>query len=210
MRIALGNQKGGVGKTTLSLLICNYISTVLKQKIVAVDLDPQLSLYYKWQSDKNLYVDNAPNYDVLKIPEEYSKLYELLQIIDESDNILIDLPGYMVNNDNVGVFNNIDLLIVPFNYTAVDVESTLLYVKVIHQVNPNLKICFIPNKVKTGAKYELLEGVNEVLANYGWLAPALNHYVDYERVTVNNIPTKIKGQLLFCLSKVLEYGKGSN
>ncbi len=210
MRIALGNQKGGVGKTTLSILICNYISTILKNKIVAVDLDPQLSLYYKWKSDKDIFRDNVPNYDVLKIPDEYSKLYELLQIINDSDNILIDLPGYMVNNDNVGVFSNIDLLIIPFNYTSVDVESTLLYVKVINKVNPDLKICFIPNKVKTGAKYELTEGVNEVLSKYGWLAPALNHYVDYERVTINNIPSKIKGQLLFCLSKVLEYGKGSN
>jgi len=39
--IVPANNKGGVGKTKLSILLSEYISMVLKKKVLAIDFDPQ-------------------------------------------------------------------------------------------------------------------------------------------------------------------------
>lgn len=43
--ISVWNQKGGVGKTTLSLQIAGYFVKVQKKSVLIIDLDPQLSCY---------------------------------------------------------------------------------------------------------------------------------------------------------------------
>lgn len=39
--ITAANNKGGVGKTKVSILLAEYLSTILKKKVLAIDLDPQ-------------------------------------------------------------------------------------------------------------------------------------------------------------------------
>ena len=43
--VSVWNQKGGVGKTTLSLQIAGYFAKVQKKSVLIIDLDPQTSCY---------------------------------------------------------------------------------------------------------------------------------------------------------------------
>lgn len=207
MKIAIGNQKGGVGKTTLCILLGNYLSFILDREVKSIDCDPQQSLFDKWIGEKELFPE-ANRYDVMRLADEYSKLIELLNIYPENKDILIDLPGYMLNNDNAGIIDHVDLLIIPFDYTELTVQSTLFYAKIAKGLNKDLKISFIPNRIKSNARYDLKQEVNKVLSNYGFVAPAIKDTIEYSRINTMGIPGSIKGQLLFSLSKVLEYVKG--
>lgn len=42
--IAVGNMKGGVGKTTTSIILADTLSAILDQRVLALDLDPQANL----------------------------------------------------------------------------------------------------------------------------------------------------------------------
>jgi cellulose biosynthesis protein BcsQ len=42
--IAVGNMKGGVGKTTTTILLADTLSAVLNRRVLALDLDPQANL----------------------------------------------------------------------------------------------------------------------------------------------------------------------
>ena len=43
MNIVFGNQKGGVGKTTLAILFANYLAEKNK-KVIAIEMDVQKSI----------------------------------------------------------------------------------------------------------------------------------------------------------------------
>ncbi len=42
--IAVGNMKGGVGKTTTSIILADTLSAILDKRVLALDLDPQANL----------------------------------------------------------------------------------------------------------------------------------------------------------------------
>ncbi|MGE8424221.1 MAG: AAA family ATPase, partial [Sphingobacterium siyangense] len=39
MVILIGNQKGGAGKSTLTLLLANYLTSVHEEKVTVLDMD---------------------------------------------------------------------------------------------------------------------------------------------------------------------------
>ena len=204
MRIAIGNQKGGVGKTTLSILFCNYLYSILNKNVIAVDLDPQESFFDKWESDKELF--KGSTYDLLNIKEkEYKSLVELLTILPEENYILIDLPGYMINDKIMKIIDNIDVMIIPFDYTQLCVESTLIYTQVLRELQPNMKICFVPNKIKINGKYDLMDQVDNVLNKFGFISPRIKDSIQFTRINTLSIPDKVKGELLFVLNKIYSY-----
>jgi len=68
--IAAANNKGGVGKTTVSRILAEYFSTVKKERVLALDMDPQANFsnrYIKMESDpyqKDVRIPPLhPNYD---------------------------------------------------------------------------------------------------------------------------------------------------
>lgn len=71
--IAPANNKGGVGKTKVSILLAEYISTQLNKKVLAIDFDPQCNFsqrFLKMEVDptapEGLMPPTHPDYD----PEE--------------------------------------------------------------------------------------------------------------------------------------------
>lgn len=56
MVITFGNQKGGVGKTTLCTLFANYLASIGKKTLV-VDCDNQQTITEKRKADKKKYTD---------------------------------------------------------------------------------------------------------------------------------------------------------
>lgn len=83
MIISIINQKGGVGKTTLTQTLGAYL-TSKKKKVLYVDLDPQGNLTYTLEG---LRVCEMSSYEVLSEPKKLSKVGEEYDYIPSSQEL---------------------------------------------------------------------------------------------------------------------------
>lgn len=186
MIILIGNQKGGAGKSTLTLLLANYLTAEKNCKVTVLDMDYQQSLVQKFQRAKLL--ENAERYQVVAASlEQFSGLYPLLQENPE-DLVLIDLPGKLDDDGLIAVFQAADLVICPFGYDEFSFKSTVLFAVVLNKINPEIDIAFVPNRVKANARYEIREEVNEQLRKFGSVTAAIPDRVDFQRVSTFATP----------------------
>jgi chromosome partitioning protein len=114
MNILIGNQKGGCGKSTVALLLANFLTLVQKLKVTLIDMDYQQSIAQKFEKAKVL--ENEPPYEV--IPAQLSHYPMLQELIRRSagEVVMIDLPGKLDDDGLIPVFQSADLLISPFSY----------------------------------------------------------------------------------------------
>lgn len=182
MLVAIANQKGGVGKTTIAILFSNYLFEK-EREFIAVDFDFQESFYSKWEEEKEAREEDPP-YEVLQISlEDSSKVIEL-ENMNNDELFLLDLPGKIDDDNLIPILKNLDFVIVPFSYDKLTFQSTLYFCQVIKAVNENLQIIFVPNKVKSTVKYTTKEQVSEILKNYGVMAPQITDRISIQRLSV--------------------------
>ena len=73
MIILIGNQKGGAGKSTLTLLLANFLTSQKNCNVTVLDMDYQQSLVEKFERAKLL--ENPEAYQVLAASlEKYAEL----------------------------------------------------------------------------------------------------------------------------------------
>lgn len=189
MIILIGNQKGGAGKSTLTLLLANYLATVKLCKVTVIDMDYQQSLAQKFQRAKLL--ENPEAYQVIAAGlDQFTGLYKLLSE-NPDDLVLIDLPGKLDDDGLIPVFQAADLVICPFGYDEFSFKSTVLFAVVLNKINPELDIVFVPNRVKANVRYETREEVDEQLRKFGSVTASLPDRVDFQRVSTFATPEPI-------------------
>lgn len=191
MIILFANQKGGVGKSTLSVLFSNYLSLAKNRKVTVYDMDFQRSLFSKANAAR--ITDNIPLY-----PVEAAELKQFPAILkgdkkDSSHIRIIDLAGKMDDDHLVPVFKKSDLILCPFCYDEYSVSSTIEFSFVITQINPKAKIVYLPNRVKTNVKYETRQSVQDALQTFGRITESISERIDFQRITTLEIPTSIMG-----------------
>lgn len=107
MIILIGNQKGGAGKSTLTLLLANYLAQIQHATVTVIDMDYQQSIVQKFQQAKLL--ENPELYQVIAASlEEFTAIEPLLHK-NPNDLILIDLPGKLDDDGLIPVFRRADL-----------------------------------------------------------------------------------------------------
>lgn len=107
MRILIANQKGGAGKSTLCILLANYLTLEKKDEVLVLDMDFQASVHEKWETDWEVYRNNIraqvyneivnavgisdelPNSPKSNLTDEY-----LVGLIDTNKVQFPDLEGY--------------------------------------------------------------------------------------------------------------------
>lgn len=189
MIILFANQKGGVGKSTLSVLFSNYLSLAKNKPVKVYDMDFQRSLYNKAQAAE--VIENEPLY-----PVEAAELSQFTSIQkkaskDENQVSIIDLAGKMDDDELVPVFRKSDLILCPFSYDEYSVSSTIEFSFVILKINPKAKIIFIPNRVRSSVKYETMKSVQDALKNFGVVTNSITERIDFQRITTYDIPANI-------------------
>jgi len=181
-----GNQKGGVGKSTLAVLAGNHLSMAKRLSVTVIDMDYQQSITQKFQKAKVL--ENDEPYDVVPSNlESYSMLRDTLKR-NSDEVILIDLPGKLDDDGLIDVFFTADLVICPFSYDEFTFQSTVLFALVIKKVNPKIEVFFVPNRIKANVKFEILSEVNEQLSRFGKLTSPIPDRIDFQRITTFHTP----------------------
>ncbi len=202
MNVLFGNQKGGVGKSTLCILLANYLSLLHKEECLILDMDFQSSIRWLWEKDRANY-DNAPLYEVLVIElEKFNEVKD--QIRNVHGHVLIDLPGKMDDNQLIPVYQSADLVICPFAYDKITFESTLTFAQVVQHLNKQATITFIPNRLKAGVRYDIKTQVINILSRFGEVIPELADKVAYQRLDTVSIPEEVVEALQYSFEPLYE------
>lgn len=143
--VAFSTQKGGAGKTTLTVLVASYLHYVKGYNVAVIDCDyPQHSIYDMRERDIKMVEDdeyykgmayeqitrlNGKHfYPVVdSSPEKALSDAEKLCAQGEYDFIFFDLPGTLNNLDLITALANMDYIVAPIAADRVVLESTLNY-----------------------------------------------------------------------------------
>jgi chromosome partitioning protein len=189
MFIIIGNQKGGAGKSTLTMLLANYLTMIKEFKVTVLDMDYQRSIFTLYERAKIL--ENPELYEVIEAEAEYfPTVFEILK--KQTDRIiLIDLPGKLDDNSLVPVYQGADLILIPFVYDAMTYDSTIVFSLVMRKINPDVKFVYVPTRIKTNVKYETKQDVDKEFETFGAVTEAITEKIDFQRVNTQHTPLSL-------------------
>lgn len=102
MVITLANQKGGVGKSTVTMLLANWLTT-RKHSVLVLDVDAQSTITNQRTRDRENFNSQEFFYEV--IPYDIKQpIEDIVQVLTElsQDNqetfIIVDAPGNLSDN----------------------------------------------------------------------------------------------------------------
>ncbi len=151
--VAFSTQKGGIGKTTLTVLFSSYLHYALGYNVAVVDCDfPQHSIirmrdrevqqvmkdaYYNKMAEEQFSRIDKPAFPIVEAkPEEAIKAAEdlLNRTSEEYDFILFDLPGTLNSRGIVDTLASVDYIFAPVSADRMVLESTLQFAVLINDV----------------------------------------------------------------------------
>ena len=125
--ISIAGEKGGVGKTTLSIMLATNLFHSYSKKVVLMDYDdPQYSVFKKWKRELKSIEENEQ--DNLKIyPIEKVSVHNLQEKIVEYygkvDYIIVDFHGGLSQEMIQGLMF-IEHIFIPFDHDELEIDST--------------------------------------------------------------------------------------
>ena len=194
--VAFATQKGGAGKTTLTVLVASYLHYVRGYKVAVIDCDrPQHSIkqmrerdlqmveqdeYYKRMLyDQIFRLEGKRAYTVVgSSPDEAFADADHIVPQGNYDFVFFDLPGTM---NDMGVMNtllNVDYIVSPISADRVVLESTLDYLLAVREQiervgQTHVKgIYLLWNMVDGRERSDLYEMYNAFISELGF--PVLN------------------------------------
>lgn len=160
MIFSVVNQKGGVGKTTLSIHIADGLAK-RGRKVALIDADAQNSTLL-WSALRR----GDTLFPVMGMPKE--TLYQELQSLRDSfDDIVIDGPPRVATVLKAAIAAA-DLVLVPVKPSSLDVWAATDVVKLIEEVRtfrPDLRASFVINERRPNTR--LARDVEEALQGIG-------------------------------------------
>lgn len=157
--IALVGNKGGAGKTTLSVNLAAGIAK--NNSAILVDADPQGSAL-QW----NVFNDSA---DALRVLEANDKLnIQLEELSQEYDYVVVDCPPSVHALQTIKVLEVCDLALIPVQPSPVDLWATVHTEKAVQlarESNVNLQAVLVINQLET--RTTLSRVVRDALSEIG-------------------------------------------
>ena len=171
--ITVAHQKGGVGKTTLSL---NLASCLRKSglKIAVLDTDVQGSLAETSHTLEDITIVS---------PDELSNIHKMTY-----DILVIDTPPYLTNSLHE-IFSISDYVLVPTNigvYDVLAIRATLAIIQKVQNERPLLKYGVVLNRVRAGTS--LIKDILDMLKSYNAivLKTRIHERISYARSALTN------------------------
>ena len=133
--VEFGNQKGGVGKSTLASMLANYLLNVKSSEVIVIDCDDmQRSLNEERARELAIITKENPKFDfnsiykIVKITSKEFPKYYYENLKNEFDIVIVDFPGNIKQEGVISSHSICDVIIVPFNLTGKDIASTQLFI----------------------------------------------------------------------------------
>lgn len=144
--IAFIGNKGGAGKTTLSI---NFAITLNENaKTYLLDADPQGStLHWSAMVDS----DDVPT--VLDATENVEKM--IAQYKDKAEHLIIDCPPQLHSEQTKDALQHCDMVVIPVLPSPLDLWATVAVSEAIaeaQEVNPDLKALLVINQLEPRTK----------------------------------------------------------
>ena len=147
--VAFSTQKGGAGKTTLTVLAASYLYCQKGLKILVVDCDyPQYSIEEMRQRDKDL-IECSPRFKKLfsanlrqtkltpyplltaKPEEAMQKVRDIIEAGNEIDIVFFDLPGTVNNNHVINTIAQMDYVFCPITTDPMVMETSIAFSNIV-------------------------------------------------------------------------------
>jgi len=188
--VAFSTQKGGMGKTALTVLTASYLHYVKGYNVAVIDCDyPQHSIVEMRERDVEQ-ITNNPYYKQLayiQFKNLQKKAYDVeesnaadaitiaerLQKENDLDFIFFDLPGTLNTKGVVKTLAMMDYVFIPVSADRVVLESTLQFAMTIHDNlittgKSNIKeLLLVWNMVDGRERTELYEAYDDAIAELG-------------------------------------------
>ncbi len=162
--IAFATQKGGVGKTTFTILTASILHYAKGYNVAVIDCDyPQYSIYAMRERDTEQVKSNA-DYQRLAMQQFTSlnkRAYPILKSTTQSaitmaheflqeteipiDIVLFDLPGTVNTTGMIQTLSQLNHVFIPITADRVVLESSLSFATIIKKVTASNPV----NKIKT-------------------------------------------------------------
>lgn len=159
MVIGILNQKGGVGKTTLSVNLAAALSRK-GDRVLLLDADPQGSAL-DWAAARQ----TQPLFAVVGLPKP--SIHKELELIGQGyDHIIIDGPPRVTDLARSAMMAS-DVVVIPVQPSPYDIWAAAEIVKLVEEAKnfqENLKACFVINRKITNTA--IGRDVREALNNY--------------------------------------------
>jgi len=125
--ISVVGEKGGIGKTTLNIILASDLFYAKGKKVVLLDLDdPQYSIYNKRQRElESLDEEERQSIELYPIePVTVATLQDtIVKHYGRVDFIILDLPGSL-NVEMVKGLLYVEHVFVPFDHDELEIDST--------------------------------------------------------------------------------------
>lgn len=138
--ISVANSKGGVGKSTVTMLLASALAKQLQKKVLILDTDSQESVVGWLESERSFY-DHEPLIDAYSVQPKHVQMH-LQKFGDDYDIIFIDIPrmtNAMNETANVQLLYFCDSILIPILGTRLDVMSTGNFFQIVKEAEETKK-----------------------------------------------------------------------
>jgi chromosome partitioning protein len=147
----VANQKGGAGKSTLSMCIAGALA-IKQKKVLVVDADPQ-GTALQWAGAAS--EDKPFPATVIGLAHTKGKLHQMIKpMMNDYDYIIIDCPPAVEENASQSALLVSDVCLVPMQPTPADMWATVGIFELVNKarvLNPELQAYAVANRVSTSS-----------------------------------------------------------
>jgi chromosome partitioning protein len=173
MIISFVNEKGGVGKSTLSVSVAFELARSFQKKVLLIDADPQFSII-DWTDARE---GGLPeNLEVIALPKQ-TMHRDLQKIGKRYDAVVIDTPGQAREITRSAIISS-NFVVIPCTPSQYDIWASEKAVNVVREesaFHENIKVGFVINRkiANTTLSAEVVEALKQMAPDI----PVLNTHI---------------------------------
>lgn len=189
--ITIANQKGGAGKTTLTMTVAGALAA-RGNRVLVVDADPQ-GTATQWAGAA---AESSPfPATVVGLANAKGKLHQMVKpLVTDYDFVVIDCPPSVEEQASQSALLVSDACLIPLQPTPADLWATVGAIELVARarlVNPGLRAFGVPNRVtSTNLGKQVLDVMKE--NDIEFLTERLGNRTSFQEATIRgSVPSRM-------------------